>query len=509
MSQILWLMATAIHMVENLAGGLYESVGQRLMELVRNGLVASMPDPNTWEPKRARIEISLFPNHPLAPKGCPALVVLDHGSGMTDAGLQRYFNWLGTPLKELRKNANGSFHGASQKGIGRLAALGLNENCLQEDYEVRVKHGYYLLSRTQADGDVRFVPVIPEMAEKQGFEINRFISSTATEMGPLKGLKGSFTAVIVPTPIFKSHQEIYDAIKWFLPREQDKMFSLVIGGKVYGPPPLEGEINVTSQDGRYRARLGAAENEHSDGVWLCDEVTGFRVASCQKLGRLLPDPLWFPDLVGDIFAPGLLRHQNTARSTLNKEFTRKSNKEWQRLMMFLISQVAPMAKKLIERDAISGDAAETLDEVVEMIHSLYGVPEEKEKDKHPNGPTPSTPPQPPHTPGKTGGNRGNKGSGTPYRRYVSIKVRNETFLLYRGQSLDPYVYAEVSANNPKQIIVNVRGGYRALPDGKQARREHCLMQLLSAIGRSKFSMDPRQAMCFTNEVRAEFLKKKA
>ena len=270
----LQMKVTAFHMVDNLATGLYESEGQRVMELIRNSLVASMPT-NKWEPKRAKIEVSLVPNHPLSPSKGVALVILDHGCGLTDPALERYFNWLGTPLAQLRQHQNGSYNGASQKGIGRLAALALNENCLHDDIMTRIKHGYYLLSRTSKSGEVRFVPVIPERAEtEQGFETERFISPTSTEMGSLKNIPGSFTSIIIPTPIFQSHGEIYDAVKWLLPREQDKMFDLLIGGKTYGPPPLEMDINITSQDGRYRARLGVGNTERLGFVLQAAKSSG-------------------------------------------------------------------------------------------------------------------------------------------------------------------------------------------------------------------------------------------
>lgn len=500
------LTATATHLVENLASGLYESVGQRVMELVRNGLVASMPKSNVWEPRRAHIEISLVPHHPLSPSGDSALIVLDHGSGMTDAGLERYCYYLGTPLSALEKTS-GTYHGASQKGIGRLAALGLNRHCLDDDPRVCVNHGYFLLSRTEAEGRVRLVSVIPAKVEQNGFDLNRFVSPTDAVLGPLKGIRGSFTAVVIPTPIFGSHEEIYDAIKWLLPREQDKMFNLTIGGTPYGPPPLAGELTVTSSDGRYRARLSAATGSESDGIWLCDETTGFRVASCQKLGRVLPEPLYLPDLVGDIFAPDLLRQQNTARSTLHKEFVRRGNKDWERLLMFLVGQVAQPAKKLVDRDAISGDAAEALNEVVEMLHDLYGAPDEEAR-KPPPPRTGERPPALSRLPRIDDAVRPRtKPERDPNKRHVAIRVRDETFVLYRGQSLDPYIYAEVSLSDPHQIIVSVRGNYKALPESKAARREHCLMQLLMAIGRSKFPMDPRATLCFANEVRAEFLRK--
>lgn len=463
------MMVTAFHMVENLTAGLYESIGQRLMELIRNGLVASMPSPNKWEPARAKIEIMLVQNHPLAPKGANALIVLDHGCGITDPALERYFNWLGTPLSQLRQQRNGSFNGASQKGIGRLAALALNERCLSDDIETRIKNGYYLLSRTSKSGDVRFVSVIPEQAEKEGgFETNRFISPTSTELGPLRNISGSFTAIVIPTPIFKDHKEIYESIKWFLPREQDKMFNLSIGGKPVGPPPLEESVNITSTDGRYRARLGLGNTE-TDGIWLCDDETGFRVASCLKLGRLLPDPLWFPDLVGDIFAPGLLRYQNTARSTLAKEFTRKGSKEWSKLLMFLISQVVPTAKQLIERDVIRGDAMNALDELIELFNDRYGPPDMPPTPPRPPGPGKPGVPNPPKPPT-------DEPPGEKNRRYAKIKVRDETYLLYPGRTLHSFIFAQVNTSNANMIEVNVRGGYKALPSTKAERKEHCLMQ---------------------------------
>ncbi len=503
---------TAFHYVDNLGTGLYESVGQRILELLRNSLRASMPDPKKWEPKRAKIEIFLTQNHPLANRSV-ALTHLDHGCGLTDPNFDRYYNWLGTPLEKLRADSNGDCIGDSQKGIGRFAPLAMNENCLHENRMVRVKHGFYLLTRTSKTGKVRFIPYIPENVELEGVEIDRWVEPTATEMGPLSGIQGSFTAIVVPTPIFKNHSEIYEAVKWLLPREQDKMFELLIGGKIAVPPPLEKDINVTSQDGRYRARLGVGNSE-SDGVWLCDDITGFRVASGQKLGRLLPDPLWFPDLVGDIFAPGLLRYQNTARSTLAKEFTNKRNKEWQKLMMFLISQVAPAAKQLIERDAIRGNAAETLDELAEMFNDRFGPPDDGGVDGPPDGPPIPPKPKPDGTKtaepkpdgGGTGGG-GTKPDREKYRRYLSIKVREKTYYLYRGQSLHPCIFAQVNPTNRKMIQVNVRGGYKALPETKQARKEHCLMEILDAIGESEHQGEPRKAREFARQVRSEFLRK--
>jgi hypothetical protein len=501
------MRVSSYHLVDNLAAGLYDNVGQQAMEIIRNGVVASMPDPKKWEPKRAKIEVTLVPNHPLANKGT-ALSFLDHGSGITESGFQRYFAWLGTPHEYVNSSATG----ASRKGIGRVAAFSLNQNCITDDYEIQRVNGYYIFTRTSKSGKIRFIPVKPMMSDDGGFEIDRWIEPNDSNLGHLNGINGSFTAIVIPTPVFKSHSEIYEAIKYLLPREQDKMFDLHIGGKSVQPPPLESDINMTSEDGRFRARLGVGD-ANSNGAWLCDAETGFRVASCQALGRMLPEPLWFPDIVGDIFAPGVLRYQNTARSTLAKEFTRKVGGKWQNkdcrdLMMFLV-QVAPPAKSLIERDAITGNAADVLDEVTEMFNDCFGPPEDDitegpilpgQPKPKPDGPRPPRP-----NPGDDDPNK-DKPVREKYRRYISIKVREETFFLYRGKSLHPYIFAQVNPSNEKMIEVNVRGGYKALPKNKPAMREHCLMEILDEIGSSKFPDRPSEAKIFARQVRSEFPK---
>ncbi|MDE1875034.1 MAG: ATP-binding protein [Patescibacteria group bacterium] len=376
------MRATAQMLVRNLASDLYGHPGGCLLELIKNGFVAHMPDPECWDPRLPKLEISLARNHPFT-EG-PALVVLDHGSGMTEPALKRYFGWLGTPLEKLIEHSNGSSKGASQKGIGRLAALALNENCLKEDIGA-IDHGYYLFSRTSRSGDIRYIRVMPcDFELEDGIEVDNFVSPTSTEARFLDNIQGSFTAIVIPTPVFDSAGEIYDAIKWLLPRERDKMFSLTVNGKVVEPPVLADDVNVTSLDGRYRARLGIG-NEEKDGIWLCDAETGFRVASCMKLGKFLPEPLDYPDLGGDIFAPGLLRYQNTARDTLSKEFTRKGNKEWQKLLMFLVGDVAPKAMALVQRDSLATDVVKTIGELVDMFHHRYGPPEPRERVVGPGG----------------------------------------------------------------------------------------------------------------------------
>jgi hypothetical protein len=93
----------------------------------------------------------------------------------------------------------------------------------------------------------------------------------------------------------------------------------------------------------------------------------------------------------------------------------------------------------------------------------------------------------------------------PYRRLLTIKIGNETFRLYRGQSLHPYIFAKVDPADRKLVYVNVRGGYKALPKNQQARTEHVFTQVLLAIGLSKHRADPNAAMQFANEMRNSLL----
>src|SRR5207248_1358111 len=129
----------------------------------------------------------------------------------------------------------------------------------------------------------------------------------------------------------------------------------------------------------------------------------------------------------------LLRHQNTARSTLTREFTRQSNKEWRRLQMFLIRNVVPKAKELVDRDIIHGEIVESLEEIVTLFNDHYGAPVKEIVDGPPIRPTGPRPPGP-KRPGPT--------DEPGPRRYNYIRVRDKTYRLYYGRSLYEYTLAE-------------------------------------------------------------------
>jgi hypothetical protein len=223
--------------------------------------------------------------------------------------------------------------------------------------------------------------------------------------------------------------------------------------------------------------------------------------------RLLPDPLWFPDLSGDIFIPGLLGNQNTGRDTLAKEFVRPSNKKWQQARMFLVSQVAPPAKRLIDRDTIHGDAMDALTAIAQMFNERFGEPE---KVRRPECDPPDATPDPDPDPGSDGAPKVRKTNGGGERqRYLYVNVRGIAYRLYYGQPLYEYIFAQVSFRDPHVILTNVRGGYKSFPPTKAAKEEHCLMQVLMAICRSqKPQGTPEQIIQLANEIRADLFKRK-
>ncbi len=406
----------------------------------------------------------------------------------------------------MRERSRGSSNGSSQKGIGRLAALSLNGKCHDKDISVAAKNGFFVFSRTSSSGEIRFIEVVPEKIETDGgTEVDRFITPSSEEARFLNNIEGSFTAIVIPTPVFDSADEIIESIKWLLPREANKMFDLRVNGKKVAPPELQSAVNITWDGDKYRARLGAfkkvSETDEATGIWLCDEETGFRVASCVRMGsKFMPMPLWYPDIVGDIFVPGLLRHQGTARNKLSDAFTRKWDDEWRKLLLFLSTVVAPAAKNLLDNDVEETGASKALEDLVTLFHGCYGLPPEKEPGGGSGGTRIRT--KSPTTPDDK-----DRPKEEPKPRHKTIKIRDEVYHLYTGRSLDPDLFAEVAPHNSQLVYVNVRGAYKSLPKNLSERKEHMLMLILIAIGLNENVNNPEEALKFASSRRADFFKK--
>jgi HSP90 family molecular chaperone len=116
---------TAQLLLSILGGELYASHDYSLWEIVRNAVCACMPNTKQWVAGAGDVEIFLQ-KHPFTDAVC--LVILDHGRGFTTDGFERFFT-LGASVEDLLLNPEGMHGGASQKRIGRFAALALNLRC--------------------------------------------------------------------------------------------------------------------------------------------------------------------------------------------------------------------------------------------------------------------------------------------------------------------------------------------------------------------------------------------
>jgi hypothetical protein len=478
-----------------ISGKLYRDPGACLQELVRNAAGACM-EPGTWKPEKVQIEIRLEP-HPVG-RG-KSLVVLDHGRGLTQWDLTRYFEYLGPPASDIQAALSGN--GAAQNGLGRFAALALVSGCIEGDITERIKHGYCIFSRTASKGQVRMVSVIPEQVEaNKGFDIGCFVEGDDRELGSMRYMSGPFTAIVIPDPVFGDEAEIREALKWHLPRDQSKTYgSLTVGGKTLTPPPLANVVNITSNgDKDYHAHM-AAGNVESGGLWLCDTLTGLRVARFMDLAPHVPQILCAPELVGDVFVPGVLAKQDTARSTLAPGFMSRNSKAWMRIMSFLALQVAPAAESLVEADPISGQAADTLGEIVDMIKSNFPEPEPEKKPAKPRDPPGPVQPTEPVNPDPDDKDK-------PKRRYIRLFIGGEWFTLYRALTMDPYILVQ-AATSVRNLMVNV-GQYAAFPSNGAARREHFLMSIMRAVAESRFPTDPHMAQQAMNQLCEQARRKK-
>ena len=483
---IIPLQPTALLLLDGLANGLYENWAACLYEIIRNGANACM-EPNKWQPERVDIRIWLE-RHPLCEAGHNAMIALDLGRGLTSLDLKRYCSSLGTPTHEIRAAMGGN--GVAQKGLGRFAALALVRGCIEGDIAERIRHGYYVFSRTATSGPVRKLTVFPEYIEgNHGFDADCFVQSDDRELGSMKNMTGSFTAIVMPNPVFANEAEIREAIKWYLPRDRSRMYkSLMVGKQLMQPPPLEQTVNIVWQtDQRYHAHLGAG-TVTSGGVRLCDSDTGLPVATFADLAARVPEILSSPELCGDVFVPGVLANQDTSRRTLVSSFMKRSHKPWARILAFLISQVAPAASNLIEADVISGEAADALGDVVDMIKLSYGEPEpDKEPDppKDPPGPKePREPATPPNTHPEEKAKR---------KRCIRILIDGEEFTLYRALTMDKHILVQPQPLDPRKLMVNVGGEFASFPRQAAARREVFLLAIMRAVAESRFPSDPYKA----------------
>lgn len=504
------LNVTAWALVKILGEELYKDKGDCLWEIVKNGLNACMKS-DKWDPKQARVEIRLLDSHPLGGSTGKTLMILDYGCGFTEAAMARY-STIGPSKEDRKRRPKGEFHGAAQKRVGRFATFAENEKlAVEEDFST----GFYILTRTAEEGPVTFVEMIPDKLEEQKGIRSTQIQVWAKEMGPIKNIKGSFTAVVIPYSVYTSAQDIREALMWKIPRKPELMFDLRINGEPLAPPKLINSarsIHSAKQDGRVEVHIERARTEEEGGIWITDLETGFRCAFCPGLGpSRLPDPLYRYELRGDIFVEGVLENQDTSRSTLNQRFLKSA--AWRSMTGFLLGSVVGEAKALLGKEFTSDghdDLSKTLDEIKDWCVAAYGRPDPKQGPGDWSGPgTGRQPGTGSHGGGKGGGTKGGGGGGTngggPGRlRMVTLPINGTTYIVSR-RSLGSSVLAEVDPNNGTVIWLNDKG-YLSLPSTKESRREHTVMMLLHAVGSHLHPADPRAVAIFAADRRRELLQ---
>ena len=111
------IRVTAWALAKILGEEMYKDAGACNWELVKNGCVASM-EGDDWNASQPRIEEFLLDSHPLGESG-KTLMVLDHGSGITDVKMQRY-STVGPSREERKRRPKGEHHGAAQNAPGHV-----------------------------------------------------------------------------------------------------------------------------------------------------------------------------------------------------------------------------------------------------------------------------------------------------------------------------------------------------------------------------------------------------
>jgi hypothetical protein len=458
------------------------------MELVRNGGDAYMRK-GEWNPSKVRIEI-LFGAHDLSP-GSNALIVVDHGSGMTEPKLEKYFR-LGEDEDEGDSAAS---TGSSQMGIGRLAAFSLNRDCVRGNRNLR----FYVLTRTQPTGPVMFIPMIPaNLRTNCDTEIDT-IDPNSAEMGPLKGIKGSFTAIVIPNTVFKSSREVRDALVRYLPRKQKLMFDLKIDDRQVHAPELPKTICSPKEGAVVDAFIGKVTSGQEGGIVICDKLTGLPVDFAPDIGRVhMPSVLCRTDVYGAIFVQDGLARQDAGRGGLNKRFL--ESKPWIQAMGYLEKNVVPDVQAMLGEDELFDDV-KTRKELLafaERCHAVYENPEEREEPAWTRISTTEK-----TAPAKTRvvGGKTRDGGGGERKGLTAIPLRigDRTYDLCR-QNNSLNVMAEVDRLG-EAIFFNPK--YGSFPTTKEARAEHIAMGIFLAIGAHLFPSDAVRALGFAADRRRE------
>ncbi len=483
---------TAQLIMEGLGTGMYVDIHACMWEIIRNAACSHMPDPKVWTPGIGQADISLVTDFPMF-RGIKTLIVRDYGRGFTEDDMNR-FCYLGTPSSHLRKYPGGTYGGASQKGMGRLAAFGLNKLSVEEG---DTSTGFYVLTRTTKNGPVRFISVIPDEIMAHQSISSVFLEEDSSDLGFLQNVRGSFTAVIIPYSMYDNVDQIKEGIKWRLPRQAEQSFKLFVQGKRVLPPLLADKINFADPSGKIRlcADVKSKDSEHDGGLWITDLRTGLRVVDATNLVAHLPHPFGSREIIGDLFIEGVLGNQDSSRAGLRSEYLKSIF--WRKVLVPYLLLISKEVLALLgqEEGGKQSQFKTTVTDIFAVFSRAWGNPVTGGienlfgDDKSDSGDNP-----PDKAEGKERGGQGaprTRGKSDPPSSSGAVvkkrtKVQN-TAIRIDGQDYSvrfsgdqEYVFGTVTEN-----IIELNPQCSGIPARKEPRSEYILNALLTAVARSK------------------------
>ena len=470
-------------LIGTLSSDLYDDRGACLRELYKNACCACMDD-TAWQPERVHIELDLVQRHPLAPT-CTSLTAMDRGHGFRPADVERFSVISGNRNSRKEKRHGG----ASQKQIGRMAYFSLNERLLNR---TDVGVGFYILTRTESTGKVSLVTITPETGKAFACEL---ISDTDARMGAYKGMKGSFTIIVIPNSVYKTLEDISQDLVWHLPRLSNRAIDVRVGKHKLVAPPLPRLSTDVKYDGKkIVAHLEPSDEDGEGGIWLTDAATGLRCARCPSMSRNIPYPLNQDRLRGDIFIHGLLENQRTDRAGLKRELLEST--WWEGLVNTLTLHIARFALNVLgESDALNhGDPGhQRIISLLNRLEEVFGPPV---KDAPPHRP-------PRKPPGTTGPKEENEedgpdgGSKDPPRRPLGTRqmINGKPYTILPQSLADPNTFATASHS-----VLLLNKNYRNAPRNPPAAVEHALLLVFVTIAHWESSGDPIAFHTMLNEM---------
>ncbi len=421
---------------DQLAGKMYGRIGC-IMELVRNGWAAGMardPERATRWNHREAAEIEIW-----LEKG--TLLIMDRGLGFTPLDLERFFHF-GPKRDEPLRNGGGN-----QNQMGRMAALGLSG---ARDGEA-IAHW---LTRTAATGPVTQLTISERLLEAEIGAEERTLSADDPLLGRYRGIRGSFTVVVIPSPIVTA-KELFEKLPARLPRGADRAVKIALNGEPLSAPRVSG-TPIALGSGMQTAFLHAeaATEGNEDGIALCDEDSGLPICFLPEV-RVKIHPLNRPDVTGYLRYPGLLAHMESSRKGLDSGYW--ESEEGAALYRLLTSrQARQRIDELVgDRTAAHGKAAETFKEVCELFVAAFGPA--SGRGNRPEGTRPPYPePEPeqkpnPDAPPREGGTGGGGGGGGGTRPGRSKTAR------FRIGNKDYYFEGVPNKGNPEYASLSGDG----------------------------------------------------